>query len=76
MRILDRKTRWMVLLTGSNSQHAEVIKQAYDGKIDADSYEWRNARQKIYDNVKSYKHKVIDRAVVSSIKTKAEVKCH
>lgn len=60
----------MVLLTASNAEHVSIIREAYDGKVEPDSYEWKNARERIYDAVKSYKHIVIERAIVRTMISK------
>ena len=56
----------MMFLTASNVQHSTIIQEAYGDKVDPDSFEWKNARQKIYDNVKLYKTKVLDKVIVST----------
>ena len=70
LRAVDRKTRWMVLLTASNNDYGAIIQDAYSGKVVPDSYEWKHARQRIYDAVKSYKHKVLERVIVSQTSLK------
>ena len=62
---MSSKLTEMTLLHFSNKEFETGIKEAYRNKISVDSFEWITARIKIFNNIKSYKNKTIDRMNVS-----------
>ena len=55
----------MTLLTASNTLYDTVIEEVFGKDVDRDGYEWREVSKKLWNDVKSYKHRVIMRVIVS-----------
>ena len=66
IRRLDRSIRWEVLLHFSNFQWLETIQSVYGQDISADSYDFREGREKIFDATKAYKFNVLRNMEVSN----------
>ena len=60
-RKLDRRIRWVAFLFHTTDLWEDILATVYGLKFNIDSVEIIQARQKIMDNVKQYKHKMLGR---------------
>lgn len=75
LRLLDRLTRWMVLLYCSNFQWLDILHEVYTVALSADSFEYVTGRTKIFDNSKTYKHRTIENMEVGIIYCTYHFRC-
>jgi hypothetical protein len=64
LRKLDRMIHWHSFLYHSNIHAHDMIVELYGPKVIDTAY-YVAARTKIYDNIKSYKHRMLARVEVS-----------
>lgn len=66
LRKLDVEIRWDTFIYHSNKFHISLIRRVYGDDIDLQSEDFLAARQRVYDNVKAYKHRVLNNIRVCS----------
>jgi hypothetical protein len=66
LRRLDRCIRWSTFLFHTTDIWDDILQSVYGPGFDLDSSQIITARQKIFDNVKQYKHKMLARLKVRS----------
>ena len=65
LNAVDRKTCWTMLLQFNKHRWKKILLDVYGEDIDANSYEFIFARNLIFDHMRVYKNKTIDKMIVS-----------
>ena len=67
IRALDRVIRWNIFFYFINDLWIEILHDVYDKDINIDSYETVQIRAKIFDNIKIYKNRVLERMKIDNV---------